>query len=117
MTDQVDDQFEYQGNKFAIADYSAGIAFHPGILGMEPDPVSTDCWRGYQVTYGLSGDHLQVIRLGVNLVVDTKDYERVEGPVIGGVLLPGSLPINRHFPGDTPLDSWMEHISPGHRAL
>ena len=85
MTDQVDDQFEYQGNSFAIADYSAGIAFHPGILGMAPDPVSTDCWRGYQVTYGLSSDHLQVIRLGVNLVVDTKDYERVEGPVIGGV--------------------------------
>lgn len=85
MTDQVNDQFEYQGNNFAIADYSAGVAFHPGLLGMAPNPLSTDCWRGYQVTYGLSGDQLQVIRLGVNLVVDTNDYERVEGPVIGGV--------------------------------
>ncbi|MBL4761985.1 MAG: hypothetical protein JKY93_04715 [Gammaproteobacteria bacterium] len=101
MTDQISDHFLYQRREYSLAGYSAEVPFHPGALGMEPEMPDTSCWRGYQLTYGLAGARLLLIRLLVNLVVDTKDYKRVAGPVIDGVwpveVYRGNDDFNNHY--------------------
>ncbi len=100
MTGQTNDQFRYQDRHYSVVTTTAGEPFDPRSLGMKPEPVRTDCWRGYQVTYGLSGNRLVVIRLGVNLVVDTIDYQRVEGPSIDTVTPEQSTgEFNNHYIG------------------
>jgi hypothetical protein len=85
MTAQVNDLFRYQGKTYSVTGFSAGEPFDPHALDLNPQGIDTACWRGYQISYGLDGARLLVIELGVNLVIDTKDYHRVEGPIIDGV--------------------------------
>lgn len=109
MTGQISDLFEYQEKKYLVAGFSAGVAFDPTALGMCPESIQTSCWRGYQVRYGLDDKRLLMIGLGVNLVVDTIDYERIEGPTIDGVRPVDTIPdrerfnnnyLNLHYPLD-----------------
>ncbi len=85
MTDQIEDEFLYKGEKYTLAGYSAGEPFTPHQLGIRPNMANTACWRGYQSTYGLQNGRLVVAELRFELVEDKISYSRLSGPEINGV--------------------------------
>lgn len=85
MTAQINDTFRYHCNQYAVAGISEGELFRPDSLDLAPAPATTACWRGYQARFAISGSHLVLDALHVNLVEDFKSGRRKEGPVINGV--------------------------------
>jgi hypothetical protein len=104
MTAQIDDTFRYRNRECAIAGISEGELFDPSLLDLNPAGTCTACWRGYQAVFALSGSHLVLDALHVNLLKPAgKGYEREEGPVINGVKPEGQRGeydwFNNHYEG------------------
>jgi hypothetical protein len=88
MTAQIDDEFQFQNQEFAIAGISEGELFDVSVLDLEPRATCTACWRGYQCVYSVQEGRLVLANLYVNLMQDSLDpneYIRQVGPVINGV--------------------------------
>jgi hypothetical protein len=85
MTAQINDIFIYQDRSCSLIGISGGELFDPGVLGLKPRAVSTDCWRGYQSVYALADSRLIVDSLLVNLFQGESGFQRQQGPSINGI--------------------------------
>ena len=89
MTAQINDSFQYRRREYAVAGISEGELFEPSLLDLKPAGTCTACWRGYQAVFAVLESRLVLDTLHVNLInrVEGKPgYERVEGPVINGIV-------------------------------
>lgn len=89
LTIQINDTFQHEGRKYAVACISEGTLFNPAILDLQPFAASTACYRGYQAVFGLIGKRLVLDALQVNLLQQGTSHRR-EGPTINGVKPTGS---------------------------
>lgn len=85
MTAQIDDMFRHNGVEFSVSGISEGELFDPSLLDLKPAGTCSACWRGYQAIFAVSGSHLVLDTLHVNLFTEGEGYERQEGPPINGV--------------------------------
>ena len=89
MTAQIDDSFRYRKSEYAVAGISEGDLFDPSLLDLKPVGTCSACWRGYRAVFAVLKSRLVLDTLHVNLIrrIDGKPgYERVEGPVINGIV-------------------------------
>ncbi len=88
MTAQIPDKFRHGETTYEVAGFSHGEPFSPQSLGLEPQSLSTACWRGYQVVYSTVDGWLVVADLRINLfepVARNGIYPPQRGPAINGV--------------------------------
>lgn len=78
MTAQINDVFLHHRREYAVAGISEGQLFDLALLGLEPRPNCTACWRGYQAVFALAGSRLVLDTLHINL-------EQAPGPLVNGV--------------------------------
>jgi hypothetical protein len=89
MTAQMPDTFRYRKREYAVAGISEGKLFDPSLLDVKPAGTCSACWRGYQAVFAVLESRLVLDTLHLNLIRRTEGkpgYERVEGPVINGVV-------------------------------
>lgn len=89
MTAQINDVFRHKGTGFSISGISEGGLFDPSLLGMDPVGACTACYRGYQAVFAVKRSRLVLDTLYVNLMRDGGEYERLQGPMINGVIPTG----------------------------
>lgn len=58
MTAQIGDIYKRNDEKYSIAALSAPLPFEPQNYGLEPQPSSTACYRGYWCEYDITDDGL-----------------------------------------------------------
>ena len=58
MTGQINDEFLYQEEAYAIAGIDGSELFDPEEVQMQTIPASTACWRGFQAFYMIKDDKL-----------------------------------------------------------
>jgi len=57
-TAQINDKFIYKGQAYAISAVEHPRAFFDiQRLGLDPEPMSTACWRGYVATFTIDSDN------------------------------------------------------------
>lgn len=89
MTAQMNDTFRFRKHEYAVAGISEGELFDPSLLDLEPVGTCSACWRGYHAVFAVLDSRLVLDTLRVNLLCRTEGkagYDRVEGPVINGVV-------------------------------
>lgn len=93
MTAQIEDKFIYHDKEYKLVGISGGKLFEPSEFDIEPEGVSTDCYRGYLAYFAVSEGRLTLDNLHVNLFKGDKEdgafsrneYVDKEGPEINGV--------------------------------
>ncbi len=111
MTAQINDTFRHGDRDYSVAGISEGELFDPALLDLKPAGTCSACWRGYQAVFALSGSHLVLDTLHVNLLkAKEKGYEPEVGPIINSVKPSGSRDkhdwFNNHYEG---LDYHLEY--------
>ena len=94
MTAQIEDKFNYQGKEYNLVGISDGRLFDPSVLDIEPEGVSTACYRGYQAFFSLGEDRLILDSLFLRLLEGNREegtserheYVHKKGPEINGTL-------------------------------
>ncbi|MEM3342433.1 MAG: hypothetical protein QW728_07040 [Thermoplasmata archaeon] len=86
MTAQFPDKFVLDGEVFSIAGFRGDekTLFNPTKHGLEPAPVCTACWRGYILTYSLSGDKLVLQDLEIGCSKDKYPALNGKSPLLRG---------------------------------
>lgn len=85
MTAQINDMVFYRKINFVIAGISGTGLFEPQAHGIEPDVLSTACWRGYYVQYAIEDGLLLLTRVTLGLSTpDTRAADTGKGPVLFG---------------------------------
>jgi len=70
MTAQISDIIFYSNNQYSIVALEKELPFHPKNYGLEPQPVSTACYRGYYCEYSLIENQLVLSKLNIGLKED-----------------------------------------------
>lgn len=104
MTAQINDRFRHRGSEYSLAGISEGELLDPSILDLKPAMASTACWRGYRAIFAVLDSRLVLETLHVNLLEgERKEFRRVQGPTINGVIPTGSREefdiFNNHYEG------------------
>ncbi|MDV3002426.1 MAG: hypothetical protein N5P05_004081 (plasmid) [Chroococcopsis gigantea SAG 12.99] len=85
MTAQISDTFVYLKCRFSLAGINGSSLFHPEQIGLEVEPISTACWRGFKSTYTIADERLYLSRLRVGLSESDRSLaDRGEGLVCFG---------------------------------
>ena len=58
MTAQIGDIYKHKNEEYSIVALSAPLSFNPKNYGLEPQPSSTACYRGYWCDYDITDDGL-----------------------------------------------------------
>lgn len=58
MTAQIGDIYKRHNDEYSIVALSAPLSFAPKNYGLEPQPSSTACYRGYWCEYDITDDGL-----------------------------------------------------------
>jgi hypothetical protein len=86
MTAQINDGFTYRGRDYSLAGISEGELFDVSLLGLEPVPSCTACWRGYQAIFAVAKSRLVLDTLRVSLPESAAgETPSPLGPEINGV--------------------------------
>lgn len=78
MTAQISDIIFYSNKKYDLVAIEKELEFHPENYGLEPQPVSTACYRGYYCEYSFIEKQLVLSKLNINLKEEDK-------PAINGI--------------------------------
>jgi hypothetical protein len=108
MTGQISDTFLYNGDEYSLIGMNTANLFSPEQFGMEPEMMSTACYRGFYGTYELTAEALLLRTLTIR--EKKGHYPPIHGiePVVErhrasyeglGVLVPftGNLRIGKDF--------------------
>lgn len=85
MTAQFSDSVNYKNEEFAIAGMRGDGLFSPRNFGLEPQPISTACWRGFVCWYQLQSEILQLQKLWIRIEQPLEDTRKAIGPTLLGV--------------------------------
>jgi hypothetical protein len=66
MTAQISDQFQFEGDAYALAGVCGSPLFDPVAHGFTPVANCSACWRGYVCGYAVDGQQLILDNLGIN---------------------------------------------------
>lgn len=56
MTAQISDTFIYKGEEYQLIGFDGTGLMKPQDFGMEPESISSGCWRGFYSTYEITDD-------------------------------------------------------------
>lgn len=79
MTAQIPDTIIYEGDKYELIGMAGGDLISPEQFGMEPEMISTACYRGYYATYELTDEGLYLREL--TLHERNQKYVAIDGVI------------------------------------
>jgi hypothetical protein len=77
MTAQISDTFLFKGDEYSVIGMKGGDLASPKQFGMEPEMISTACYRGFYATYELTEESLYLKEL--TLREKNGNYLPIEG--------------------------------------
>jgi hypothetical protein len=84
MTAQISDSVHFEEQDYAITGVSGDGLFSPQAHGLEPQMMSTACWRGFVCWYRVENDQLQLQNLWIRLE-HTVENKSEKDPALFGI--------------------------------
>lgn len=108
MTSQISDTFLYKRKEFDLIGHEGGELFSPKEIGMEPEMITTACWRGYFATYAIIRSKLVLQELTIHerngnyppiggVQPEKDEYEAIYRSLNLSVTFTGKLRLARNF--------------------
>jgi hypothetical protein len=102
MTAQTNDRVFYRKIRYSIAGVSGNGLFEPSDYGIQPEMLSTACWRGFKVVYEVRDSMLLLTEVTIGFSTEQRIIaDRGELPFAPGVAPANGPQGEPHFQGLT----------------
>jgi hypothetical protein len=75
MTGQASDSVVFQRKEYSLAEFEGKGLFDPNNYGIQPQDMTTACWRGFVCTYKVYRRRLKLFNLSIN--IQSREYQKL----------------------------------------